>query len=177
MTLGLTLVTTRHGLCCGLLQPIIPLVCAASWTDLIFSVAGEFVFWDEDLLVSFRPACIYSSPLNYSSPPLFSTIFVFGNVGLLQRTGPAADGPLSGRPGMLVSVWTLMASPFLRLRSGSISTLDLMVSCSSLGVLIPVGFCGSGWGIFWCSGPFELFSLYFGATLLLLLSIWFHLTK
>jgi hypothetical protein len=79
-------------------------------------------------------------PLYWSSPPLFYTIFVFGNVGLLQRTGPTTVGPLSGRPRMRVSVWTLMASPFFRLRSGSISTLDLMVSCSSLGVLIPVGF-------------------------------------
>ena len=75
-----------------------------------------------------------------SSPPLFYTIFAYGNVGLLQRTGPFAVGPLSGRPGMRVSVCTLMASPFLRLRSGSISTLDLMVACSSLGVLISVGF-------------------------------------
>jgi hypothetical protein len=41
--------------------------------------------------------------------------------------------PLCGLPGMRVSVWTLMVSPFLRLRSGSISTLDLMVACSSLG--------------------------------------------
>jgi hypothetical protein len=65
---------------------------------------------------------------------------VFGNVDLLQRTGPAAVGLVSGRPGMRISVWTIVASPFLRLRSGSISTLDLMVACSSLGVLIPVGF-------------------------------------
>jgi hypothetical protein len=65
---------------------------------------------------------------------------VFGNVDLLQRTVLAVVGPVSGCPGMRVSVWTLVASPFLRLRSGSISTLDLMVACSSLGVLIPVGF-------------------------------------